>query len=221
MARQDVFKRFKDNILLDKKIQLYRLHFNYLKVCLKYPKQFDVKKSVYKKWNLKKIKSINFDNWWKSIGMRLLGTELGAIKEIKSKSIQFRPNTTILEIPNEIPMALATQQIKDIIKSKSSKKVGKDDEKNNHIKLEIYLRAWKLRFESNFSLKKIRNELVAHREKILKQRKSRSAMDFTSTEKFLKSNNEKSIQRQIFRYVSKAQKILNNVSLGLFPGNYS
>ena len=83
--------------------------------------------------------------------MRLLGTELGAIKEIKSKSIQFRPNTTILEIPNEIPMALATQQIKDIIKSKSSKKIGKDDEKNNHIKLEIYLRAWKLRFESNFS----------------------------------------------------------------------
>ena len=46
-------------------------------------------------------------------------------------------------------------------------------------------------------------------------------MDFTSTEKFLKSNNEKSIQRQIFRYVSKAQKILKNVSLGLFPGNYS
>ena len=221
MARQDVFKRFKDNILIDKKIQLYRLHFDYLKVCLKYPNQFDVKKSVYKEWNLKKIKSINFDSWWKSTGMNLLGTELKAIKEIKSKSIQFRPNTTILEIPNEIPMALATQQIKDIIKSKSSKKVGKDDEKNNHIKLEIYLSAWKLRFENNFSLKKIRNELVAHRENILKQRKSRSAMDFTSTEKFLKSNNEKSIQRQIFRYVSKAQKILNNVSLGFFPGNYS
>ena len=74
MARQDVFKRFKDNILIDKKIQLYRLHFNYLKVCLKYPKQFDVKKSVYKEWNLKQVKSITFDSWWKSSGMRLLGT---------------------------------------------------------------------------------------------------------------------------------------------------
>ena len=48
MARQDIFKRFKDNILIDKKIQLYRLHFNYLKICLKYPKQFNVKNQFIK-----------------------------------------------------------------------------------------------------------------------------------------------------------------------------
>ena len=34
MPRLDVLKRIKDNVLIDEKIQILRLHFNYLKTAL-------------------------------------------------------------------------------------------------------------------------------------------------------------------------------------------
>jgi len=42
MARVDIFKRIKDDVFIENRIQLYRLHYNYLKTCLKHPKEFSV-----------------------------------------------------------------------------------------------------------------------------------------------------------------------------------
>ena len=47
MARTDIFKRIKNDKLIESRIQKYRLHFDYLKTCLEFPKDFKVDKSKY------------------------------------------------------------------------------------------------------------------------------------------------------------------------------
>ena len=44
MARTDIFKRIKNDKLIESRIQKYRLHFDYLKTCLEFPKDFEVDK---------------------------------------------------------------------------------------------------------------------------------------------------------------------------------
>ena len=68
MPRSDIFKKIKDDIFIKNRIQIYRLHYNYLKTCLKYPKEFKVDKSKYLGWQLNKVKSLTFDKWWGLIG---------------------------------------------------------------------------------------------------------------------------------------------------------
>ena len=232
MAYQDIFRKIKDNIYIDKKIQIYRLHYNYLKTALKYSSEFKVDKSKYRDWDLNKVKTIPFDKWWKLKGMRLLGKELELVREIKTSSFNSRPNTVVLEIPTDVPFQYSLKQIKEIIKPKTSK--SNKDERNHYLKLEDYLKTWELKKENN-TLREIRRKLVAHRKVILKKRKNRSAMDRTATEKYLKYKPSqildsivgekdvtkiKSLERQINRFKSHAQKILHNVCKGEFPGQY-
>ncbi|MBT4959460.1 MAG: hypothetical protein HON33_05765, partial [Flavobacteriaceae bacterium] len=99
MAYQDIFRKIKDNIYIDKKIQIYRLHYNYLKTALKHSDEFKVDKSKYLNWDLNKVKTMPFDKWWKLKGMRLLGKELETVREIKTTSFNSRPNTMVVEIP--------------------------------------------------------------------------------------------------------------------------
>ena len=119
MAYQDVFKKLKDNIYIDKKIQIYRLHYNYLKTCLKYPNDFQVDKSKYSQWNLAEVKDLPFDKWWKTKGLKLLGRELETVREIKTTSFNSRPNTVVVEIPTDVPFQFSLKQIKNIIKTKA------------------------------------------------------------------------------------------------------
>ena len=110
----------------------------------------------------------------------------------------------------------------------------KNDERNHYLKLEDYLKTWLLKKENN-TLRETRRKLVAHRKIMLKKRKNRSAMDRTSTDKYLKYKPSqildsvksekdvtqiKSLERQINRFRSHAQKILHNVCKGEFPGQY-
>ena len=44
MARTDIFKRIKNDKLIESRIQKYRLHYDYLKTCLEYPKEYEVDK---------------------------------------------------------------------------------------------------------------------------------------------------------------------------------
>ena len=201
MAYQDIFKKIKDNILIDKKIQIYRLHYNYLKTCLKYPIEFPVDKSKYKEWDLNKVKTIPFDKWWKLKGMNLLGKKLDTVREIKTSSFNSRPNTVVFEVPTNVPIQFSLKQIKDILKT------------------------WNLKRVERLTAREIRRRLVAERKIILKKRGLRSAMDRTATEKFLKfdgkAHNLTHLERQISRYKTNAQKILLNVCKGKFPGKYA
>ena len=48
MPRTDIKKRIKDDVIIDERIQILRLHFNYLKTALKYEGEFVIDKSKYK-----------------------------------------------------------------------------------------------------------------------------------------------------------------------------
>ena len=246
MAYQDIFRKIKDNIYINKKIQIYRLHYNYLKTALKYSSEFKVDKSKYRDWDTNKVKTMPFDKWWKLKGMRLLGKELELVREIKTSSFNSRPNTVVLEIPTDVPFQYSLKQIKEIIKPKTSK--SNKDERNHYLKLEDYLKTWELK-KRGLTLKEIRDKLVEHRQTILNKRKKRAAMDRTATEKYFKFDpslegnvkeektfirkgelittrfgksfsNMRSLERQINRFKSHAQKILHNVCKGEFPGQY-
>ena len=58
MARTDIFKKIKDEKIIDNRIQKYRLHYDYLKTCLEHPKDFQVDKSKYENWKLNVV-----SNW--------------------------------------------------------------------------------------------------------------------------------------------------------------
>ncbi len=219
MPRIDVKKRIKDDVIIDERIQILRLHFNYLKTAMKYldPKLLD--KSKYTHWNLKAVESQTFDKWWSKIGKKVLGRKLDAIKEVSTSSKR-RSNTILVEIPLDNPTEYSLDKIREMINSKSSN--NQSDARLHYVKLQIYLDAYLLRFTKNLSLKQIATELRNKRIKILKQRGSRSAMDRSRTEKFLSTKLEpESLQRQILRFRQKAEIILNNVCKGEFPGDYS
>ena len=242
MARLEVLKRIKDDILIENRIQIYRVHFNYLKTCLKYPKEFKVDKSKYKGWDLDIVERYQFDSWWKKIGRDLMGRDLRPIRRIKTPSFNPRPNTTVLEIPNDTPTEYALEKMREILNN--SKVSQKKETRIHHFKLEIYLESWKLRRDDKLTMLQIRKKLINKRNEIFKRyldrkqkekakgnKKFKQSVVMVGTENFLKyrfdssknkyGGNEQSLQRQISRYKRKADKVLVNVSNGVFPGDYT
>ena len=84
MARTDIFKRIKNNKVIEDRIQKYRLHYDYLKTCLDFPNDFKVDKSKYTHWKLYEVKQLKFNNWWKKTGGNLFSKELEQVKEVKN-----------------------------------------------------------------------------------------------------------------------------------------
>ena len=101
MARLEVLKRIKDDILIENRIQIYRVHFNYLKTCLKYPKEFKVNKSKYRGWDLDKVKTHKFDSWWNKIGRDLMGKELRQIRSMMMLEVHSRMENRKLDMYNK------------------------------------------------------------------------------------------------------------------------
>jgi hypothetical protein len=81
MARTDVLKRIKNDKVIDNRIQKYRLHFDYLKTCLDYPKEFKVDKSKYSNWKLDEVKKLKFNDWWKKIGSNIFVNSSNKLKK--------------------------------------------------------------------------------------------------------------------------------------------
>jgi hypothetical protein len=90
--------------------------------------------------------------------MRLLGRKLEDVKEIKSNSFEKKPNTVIVEIPTNVPFQYSLKQIRALLKNKIIFEKKSVTEKNHHLKLAIYLEAWKL--------KKIENHIDALKDQI-------------------------------------------------------
>lgn len=219
MPRLDVLKRIKNDVLIDERIQILRLHFNYLKTALKYEGEFVIDKSKYTSWNISKVKSLTFDKWWKQIGNKVLGKRLDAVKEVTSSSKR-RDKSILVEIPIDNPTEYSLEKIREILNSKQGN--NQNDERLHYVKLQIYLDAFLMRREQNYTLQKTATELRNKRIKILKQRGVRSAMDRGRTEKFLNPKLDvQTLQRQILRFRKKAEIILHNVAKGVFPGDYS
>jgi hypothetical protein len=241
-VKQQISLVYKDTVL-DKQIQIYRLHYSYLRMCLKYDKEFTVDKSKYNDWNLDFIKNqkevtTSFNIWWSKIGKHLFSKKTFNPKVITSNSIKRIPNSITIQISKNAPTEYNILKIREILGKEKIKNKEEDTQRNHYVKLQIYLDTWKLHKE-NFTLRETRRRLVAKRKQILKRLGKRSAMDKWKTQDFLKFNPSKTegrfgekllekdipkiknLERQIVRYRTNAKRILQNVCKGEFPGQYS
>ena len=217
MPRTDIFKRIKNDKLIDSRIQKYRLHFDYLKTCLEFSNDFKVDKSKYIYWKLNLVSKYKFDKWWSQVGKNLFEKEIEQVKEVRTPK---QSNTsTYIEVPNNTPTEYAIEKIRDILQSKISTKTN---ERLRPLELQIYLETFKLR-KQNKQLLQVAKLLREKRLKIIKTHKSRALMKEERTVKFLdrRDMDYYVIQRIILRYNLHAKRILENVSKGIFPGNYS
>ncbi len=73
MTRTDIFKRIKNDKLIENRIQKYRLHFDYLKTCLEFNKDFKVDKSKYTHWKLNLVSKLAFPNNFIALGISSSG----------------------------------------------------------------------------------------------------------------------------------------------------
>jgi len=217
MARTDIFKRIKNDKLIESRIQKYRLHFDYLKTCLEFPNDFKVDKSKYTNWKLNLVSKYKFDKWWSQVGKNLFEKEIEQVKEVRTPR---QSNTsTFIEIPNDTPTEYAIEKIRDILQSKTTTETN---ERLRPLELQIYLETFKLR-KQNKQLLEVAKLLREKRLKIMKTHKSRALMKDTRTVKFLdrQTMDYYVIQRIILRYNLHAKRILENVSKGIFPGQYT
>ena len=217
MPRTDIFKRIKNDKLIDSRIQKYRLHFDYLKTCLDFPNDFKVDKSKYINWKLNLVSKYKFEKWWSQVGKNLFEKEIEQVKEVRTPKQS--KTSTYIEVPNNTPTEYAIEKIRDILQSKTSTKTN---ERLRPLELQIYLETFKLR-KQNKQLLQVAKLLREKRLKIIKTHKSRALMKEERTVKFLDRRymDYYVIQRIILRYNLHAKRILENVSKGIFPGNYS
>ena len=135
MARSDVFKRIKNDKLIEGRIQKYRLHYDYLKTCLLFPKEFKIDKSKYSQWKLEEVEKLKFNDWWKKIGSKLFEKQLDQIKEVRTTKQS--NSSTFVEIPLDVPTEYAVEKIRKILQDKQMK--IKSNERIRPLELPIYL----------------------------------------------------------------------------------
>ena len=217
MARIDIFKKIKNDKIIDDRIQKYRLHYNYLKTCLQLPNEFRVDRSKYVQWKLDQVKKLKFNDWWKKIGSNIFSKQLAQVKEVKTTKIS-NPSTFI-EIPLDVPTEYAIGKIRKILQEKQLK--VKNTERFRPLQLELYLESFLLK-QKKLKLVQIARELKKRRLKILKTHKNRAVMNRDKVEDmFPASMKYEIVNRIIWRNHSNAKKILLNVCKGEFPGKYS
>jgi len=216
MARTDIFKRIKDDKVIDSRIQKYRLHFDYLKTCLEFPKDFEVDKSKYNNWKLNLVSKYKFNEWWTKVGSKLFEKEIEQVKEVRTP--RQSNSSTFIEIPIDTPTEYAIEKIRDILQSKTTTEIS---ERLRPLELQIYLETFKLR-KKKIRMLEVAKLLREKRLKIIKTHKGRALMREEKTLKFLpKEMLYYTKQRIILRYNLNAKKILQNVCKGIFPGKYS
>jgi len=217
MPRIDIFKKIKNDKIIDDRIQKYRLHYNYLKTCLQLPNEFRVDRSKYVQWKLDQVKKLKFNDWWKKIGSNIFSKQLAQVKEVKTTKIS-NPSTFI-EIPLDVPTEYAIGKIRKILQEKQLK--VKNTERFRPLQLELYLESFLLK-QKKLKLVQIARELKKRRLKILKTHKNRAVMNRDKVEDmFPASMKYEIVNRIIWRNHSNAKKILLNVCKGEFPGKYS
>ena len=179
MARTDIFKKIKDEKIIDNRIQKYRLHYDYLKTCLEHPKDFQVDKSKYENWKLNVVPKYKFNQWWSKIGSGLFEREIEQVKEVRTP--RQSNSSTFIEVPIDTPTEYAIEKIRDILQSKRSTKIN---ERLRPLELQIYLETFQLR-KKKIRMLEVAKLLRVKRLKIMKTHKNRALMKDERTVKFL------------------------------------
>ena len=215
-------------------LQPYRVWFDYLKTCLLDDKlQKKVDKEYYKSWNLSEIKNSKFDEWFKTHSS--LFTSKGTIKIVNKIT---NHQAIILEIPTNFQIKEIQRTIPKILEGKVNKSTSRFvlTHQRKHIKtiaLDSFLIAWKFKQNSkdkkleeiweltNIEIDKRQSKVKTLLQKGKLKRRKLQGVNYSQTGKsgkLIKSKNKSII---ISRKILKAHKILENVTKGHFPGEYS
>ena len=215
-------------------LQPYRVWFDYLKTCLLDDKlQKKVDREYYKSWNLNEIKNSKFDEWFKTHSS--LFTSKGTIKIVDKIT---NHQAIILEIPTNFQIKEIQRTIPKILEGKVNKSTSRFvlTHQRKHIKtiaLDSFLIAWNFKQNSkdkkleeiweltNIEIDKRQSKVKTLLQKGKLKRRKLQGIDYSQTGKsgkLIKSKNKSII---ISRKILKAHKILENVTKGYFPGEYS
>ena len=230
-----------------KQLQPYRVWYEYLCVCLEHKElSKKIDRQFYKSWDLSQLKSGKFDKWFKTHS-HLFVEKKREITLFKGKRT---PNTLLVEIPTNLKVEEIMRDIGKIVKGNVNKKQNKFAPTNQKIKtkaLDYFRYCWEFRQKKEFQGKgsnilihqavhqHIKNRQSSKRMKTmiknykLKSRGLSGHFVLTDTDdKSLKrivtsdkQNTKETTSILISRSINKADKILNNVCKGLFPGDYS
>ena len=229
-------------------LQPYRVWFEYLCVCLKHKElKKKIDRNFYKSWNLSQLKSGKFDKWFKTHSHLFVEKK----REITLFNGKRTPNTLLVEIPTNLTVEEVMKDIGKTIKGNIAKKHSKFATTNPKIKtkaLDYFRYCWEFRQQKKYQGKG--SNLLIHEavHKEIKDRQSSKRMkkmiadgklksrglsghfSQTDTDQFAVSTKVVTSDRQntkettsilISRSINKADKILNNVCKGLFPGDYA
>ena len=230
-----------------RQLQPYRVWFEYLCVCLKHKElKKKIDRNFYKSWNLSQLKSGKFDKWFKTHSHLFEEKK----REITLFNGKRTPNTLLVEIPTNLTVEEVMKDIGKTIKGNIAKKHSKFATTNPKIKtqaLDYFRYCWEFRQQKKYQGKG--SNLLIHEavHKKIKDRQSSPQMkgliakgklktrglsgNFSQTDtddlslpKAVtsdKQNTKETTSILISRSINKADKILNNVCKGLFPGDYA
>ena len=213
-----------------KERQPFRLWYEYLQECLKHPKLFKVNKDVYKSWHLDQVKKLRFDAWLKEHSHLFAVKEKGKIEIYNGKNDD---NSILVSIPKHMNVQEIQRSIGSVVKGKVNVKEAKFNITSNKnfievLPFDVFLWSWQFKQMKKYQG---RGGLGMIWEAVNDKRKTRQAKVQKQVEKniFRKRNqiggdsNPTSYTKNIIssRNIKKAQRILENVSKGIFPGDYS
>ena len=220
-----------------KELQPYRVWYQYLQTCLNdkvLSKKVD--KEYYKNWNLNLVKTTKFDKWFKT--HQHLFVSKDKVKIVNKKT---NDESILLEIPQFYPISKIQKELPQILKGKIVETQLTHNLRNiNTPALDSFHYAWQ--FKKKYPKKKLvdiwklcddkitkrQNKFVGKisiqklvKQGKLRQRKQQGNPYSAQTGKSMKLIKPQNKSIMISRNILKAQKILQNVCIGQFPGHYS
>ena len=222
--------------------QPYRIWFDYLKTCLNDESLSQkVDRKFYKDWNLTSVKTQKFDTWLKT--HEHLFTDTSTTMKISNGTKS--SNSILLEVPLNYSITKVQREVGKVLGNKLNKRLSKFAiTSNRHLilpPLDYFLYAYKTKRDNpknltlediwgkvNEHIKKRQNKFVGKisikklvEQGKLRQRKQQGWGREPQTGKSGKLIRPKNKAIMISRNILKTQKILQNVCIGQFPGQYS
>ena len=222
--------------------QPFRIWFDYLKTCLNDESLSEkVDRKFYKDWHLTSVKTQKFDTWLKT--HEHLFTDTSTTMKISNGTKS--SNSILLEVPLNYSITKVQREVGKVLGNKLNKRLSKFAiTSNRHLilpPLDYFLYAYETKRDNpknltlediwgkvNEHIKKRQNKFVGKisikklvEQGKLRQRKQQGWGREPQTGKSGKLVKPKNKAIMISRNILKAQKILQNVCIGQFPGQYS
>ena len=181
-----------------------RVWYNYLQTAIKHG--YKINKEFYKAWHLYQVRSMKFDEWWKT------HSHLFANKE-----------TVTIKVDYSLPIKSILDSAKKQILEK--KQFNITSERFRYVQVDDYLKCWKRRNEKEQTYHKIGLDMLKEyqrKEKIYAKSTKMIKRKFTNKtlEKFASDNNRKVLLQVVRRKVLNAETIIKNTASGEFTGKY-